>query len=73
MLTEQDVIDIIGDLDINLDKSEIKNDTTLKSLGIDSLDIFNILVELETKTGKTIPDDDVDKLSTINSIVEYFS
>ena len=73
MLTEQNVIDIIGELDINVDKNNITSDTTLKSLGIDSLDIFNLLVELETKTGKKIPDDDVDKLTTINAIVEYFS
>lgn len=73
MLTEQDVVDIIGELDISVDKTKITKDTTLKSLGIDSLDVFNLLVELESKTGKTIPDDDVDKLTSINEIVEYFS
>ena len=73
MLTEQDVVDIIGDLDISVDKTKITKDTTLKSLGIDSLDVFNLLVELESKTGKTISDDDVEKLSSINEIVEYFS
>ena len=73
MLTEQDVVDIIGDLDISVDKTQITKDTTLKSLGIDSLDVFNLLVELESKTGKTISDDDVEKLSSINEIVEYFS
>lgn len=73
MLTEQDVIDIIGGLDINIDISNIANDTTLKSLGMDSLDIFNLLVELETKTGIKIPDEDVDNLTTINAIVKYFA
>lgn len=73
MLTKQDLIVIIGNLDVDIDVSDIKDETTLKSLGIDSLDVFNLLVDIEEKTGKQIPDDDVDKLSTINSIVEYFS
>ncbi len=73
MITEQNVIEIIGELDINVDENNITSDTTFKSLGIDSLDFFSFLVELETKTGKKIPDDDVDKLTTVNAVVEYFS
>ena len=73
MLTEQDVINLIGELDINVDIDAISAEATLKSLGIDSLDVFTLLVEIETKTGKKIPDEDVDKLDTINAIVEYFS
>ena len=73
MLTEQDVIDLISELDINVDIETISGEATLKSLGIDSLDIFTLLVEIESKTGKKIPDDDVDKLDTIRDIVKYFS
>jgi acyl carrier protein len=73
MLTEQDVIDLINELDINVDIDAISAKSTLKSLGIDSLDVFTLLVEIETKTGKKIPDEDVDKLDTINAIVGYFS
>ena len=73
MLTEQDVIDLISKLDINVDIEAISGEVTLKSLGIDSLDVFTLLVEIESKTGKKIPDEDVDKLDTIHEIVEYFS
>jgi len=73
MLTEQDVIDIIIDLNICANKDSISSDISLKSLGVDSLDVFNILVELEIKTGQKIPDSDVDKLTTIQEMVEYFS
>ena len=73
MLLKQDVIDIIKELGISVDINEVKDDTTLKSLGIDSLDVYNLFIELELKTGRNVSDDDVDKLSTINSIVEYFS
>jgi len=64
---------MIGEVGISVDVNEIKNDTTLESLGMDSLDVFNLFVEIEIKTGEKISDDNVDKLSTINSIIEYFS
>ena len=73
MLLKQDVIDIIRELGVIVDINEVKNDTTLESLGIDSLDVYNLFIELEMKTGRNVSDDDVDKLTTINSIVEYFS
>jgi acyl carrier protein len=73
MLTEQDVVNLIGELDINVDVDALSAEATLKSLGIDSLDVFTLLVEIERKTGKKIPDEDVDKLDTINAIVDYFS
>ncbi len=73
MLLKQDVIDIIIELGISVDINEVKDDTTLKSLGIDSLDVYNLFIELEMKTGRNVSDDDVDKLTTINSILEYFS
>ena len=73
MLLKQDIIDIIREFGISVDINEVKDDTTLKSLGIDSLDVYNLFIELEMKTGRNVSDDDVDKLSTINSILEYFS
>ena len=71
MLLKQDIIDIIREFGISVDINEVKDDTTLKSLGIDSLDVYNLFIELEMKTGRNVSDDDVDKLSTINSILEY--
>ncbi len=73
MLNEKDVIDIIKGIGIDINTNKISREVTLASIGIDSLDIFNILVELEEKTGQKVPDEDVDKLTTINSIVQYFS
>ncbi len=73
MLNEKDVIDLIKDIGVDINTNKISYEATLASMGIDSLDIFNILVELETKTGQKVPDDDVDKLTTINAIVQYFS
>jgi len=73
MITEEQVLVAIkkgwgidGDKPIGLDEN-------FKSLGLDSIDIFNVLTEIEEFTGSKIPDDDVDKLTTARAIIDYFS
>jgi acyl carrier protein len=48
----------------------IKLDTNLQDLGIDSLDVFTLLFELENAFKISIPDDDVRSLRTVNDIVD---
>ena len=43
--------------------------TNLQDLGIDSLDVFTLLFELENAFKISIPDDDVRSLRTVNDIV----
>ena len=50
----------------------IAGDAHFADLGLDSLDVFNILNDLEALTGIQVPDEDVDKLQTIDSILKYF-
>ncbi len=45
-------------------------DTNLQEMGIDSLDVFSLLFELENSFKITIPDDDVRSIKTVNDIVE---
>ena len=74
MLNEEKVIEIINKcLEMNLDPKSTPVDVSLKELGIDSLDFFNVLIELEAKTGREILDGDDEKLVTIKSLVEYFA
>ena len=48
----------------------IKIDTNLQDLGIDSLDVFTLLFELENAFKISIPDDDVRSIRTVNDIVD---
>lgn len=48
----------------------IKLDSDLQSLGIDSLDVFSLLFELENTFKISIPDDDVRSIRTVNDVVE---
>jgi len=44
--------------------------TNLQEMGIDSLDVFSLLFELENAFKISIPDDDVRSIKTVNDIVE---
>lgn len=41
----------------------------IDDLGADSLDVVELLMQLEDETGKTIPDDEVSKIKTVGEIV----
>jgi acyl carrier protein len=75
MMNEEQIIDVINKLELGpkLDPKNTSYDATLKSLGIDSLNVFAIFVELELQTGKIVPDSDVEKLTTIRELAKYFS
>lgn len=40
-------------------------------LGLDSLAIFEIVIELEEAFDLRIPDEDIDRIKTINEVVDY--
>ncbi|HUJ31132.1 MAG TPA: acyl carrier protein [Candidatus Acidoferrum sp.] len=48
---------------------KITLETKLQDLGIDSLDVFTLLFELENAFKISIPDDDVRSIRTVNDIV----
>lgn len=56
----------------NMKVSEISDDSNLQDdLGLDSLDIVEVVLELETEFGIEIPDEDADKFSTVGSVIKY--
>lgn len=48
----------------------ITPESSLADLGIDSLDTFTLLFELESKFNISIPDDEARNIRTVNDIVE---
>jgi acyl carrier protein len=49
---------------------KITLETNLQELGIDSLDVFTLLFELENAFHISIPDDDVRSIRTVSDVVE---
>ena len=57
---------------LNIDEEEIKMESSfMNNLGADSLDIVELIMELEEKFDIEIPDEDVEKIATVGDIVEY--
>jgi acyl carrier protein len=52
---------------------ETENDfeSSFSDLGIDSLDLMSVLFSIQDGYQIEIPDDDIDKLTTINSLAKY--
>lgn len=56
---------------LNLDVEEITMETTfIDDLGADSLDIIEIIMELEREFSITIEDEDAEKIVTVGDAVE---
>lgn len=73
MITEQQVKDAIIAAGIDVDVSAITRNDNLGEHGIDSLDFFNLFLELEDIGGKKVPDEDVDKMNSIDAIIQFYA
>lgn len=56
---------------LNVSMAEITEEKTLKDLGADSMDAADAIMEIEDQFDIAIPDDDMEKLTDIKSIVDY--
>ncbi|MEM7125479.1 MAG: phosphopantetheine-binding protein [Chloroflexota bacterium] len=64
---------IVNDVDPQIDVESLKEDLPLTGQGIDSLDMYTLFLSIEEGLGVAIPDEDVEKLNTIDDIVKYVS
>lgn len=56
----------------DVDTDDVNEETSFRDdLGIDSLDLFEMVMELETEYGFEIPAEDLQDIQTIGDIVEY--
>ena len=73
MLTEEQVRQAITDAGIEADAQSIPTAAKLTDHGLDSLDIFNLIIEGQAVTDKEVPDEDVDRLQSIRAFFDYFA
>ncbi|MCD8372011.1 MAG: acyl carrier protein [Clostridia bacterium] len=56
---------------LGVDVDTITEDSDItKDLGADSLDVVELLMGLEDKTGKTIPEDKIAEIKTVGDVVK---
>ena len=57
---------------LGIDEAQIKPESSFKEdLGADSLDLFELVMGLEEEYSVEIPTDELEKLTTIRSVMDY--
>lgn len=56
---------------LGISKSKIEKNVTMEDLGADSLDVVEIIMEIEEQLRITIPDEDAEKMRTFQDMIDY--
>ena len=57
---------------LNVSEDEVKAESNFKDdLGADYLDLFEVVMSLEEEYGVEIPSEDLEKILTVNDVIEY--
>ncbi|HHY19297.1 MAG TPA: acyl carrier protein [Firmicutes bacterium] len=64
------VVELVADK-LKVEKDQITPETTFEDLGADSLDVVELVMDLEDEFDLTISDDDADKINSIGDAVAY--
>ena len=57
---------------LGIDEAQIKPESSFKDdLGADSLDLFELIMGLEEEYSVEIPTEELEKLTTIQSVIDY--
>ena len=57
--------------ELGKDAEEVKVETTFDELDADSLDVFQVISEIEDEFDIEVPDEDAEKFQTVSDIVSY--
>lgn len=70
----QKIIDIIAEIAVDEDLSNIDDDVRLREqLDLDSMDFLDIVMELKKRYKIEVPTEDYPKLATMKSCIEYLA
>ncbi|MCY0898620.1 MAG: acyl carrier protein [Firmicutes bacterium] len=73
--TKEQIFDKVKEIivdQLGVEEDEVTPESSfIDDLGADSLDIVELIMALEEEFGLEIPDDEAEKISTVNDAVEY--
>jgi acyl carrier protein len=72
-VTRDDVLAAIHEAKAVQDVSKLRDEMKLTDQGVDSLEMFNVLLVISEKYDIDIPDEDSNDLNTISQIVDYLN
>ena len=59
---------------LNIDENEITLDTSFRDdLGADSLDLFEMVLNLESEYGISIPVGELNEINTVGDVIDYLN
>ena len=73
-ITQEDVLNVLRELNlpgVYVDFLDVEQ--PFMTQGIDSLDALSIFTQVEEKYGIQIPDEDFNKLDSVNDVVNYLN
>jgi len=70
-MSRDELMTIIIEAGTQMDCSKLTDDAKFEDYGADSLDVMNILLGVQEKTGTEVPDEDIQKITSINSVLDY--
>jgi len=72
-ITRENIIAIIQQVKQLDSPQDLRTDVKLTDQGLDSLDLFSVLLSVQETFSVHIPDDDVDGLTTIDALLAYLN
>ena len=72
-ISPQDIKAIILKIDPQIDIESIDDDTPISDYGIDSIDFYTLILEIQELSGVEVPDEDLELCDTVNAIIRYCS
>lgn len=71
-LAQERIIELLQGYDkIDTTKTVTEDASFVQDLGLDSLDVVEVIMELEHEFNIQIPDDEADKLKTVKQTIDY--
>jgi acyl carrier protein len=73
MLIDKRVREIVAE-QLERDVNEVTNEASfIDDLGADSLDIVELVMKMEEEFGIEIPDEEAEKIKTVNDVIQYIT
>jgi len=69
--TKETIIELISNANVGADASSLRDNLRLVDQGIDSMDIFAIMLAIQAHYQIQIPDSDIENLKTLNDLISY--
>jgi acyl carrier protein len=73
MIDQDKIREILAQAGLEVTTTAGDFDKPFKDIGLDSLDVFNFLSEIEVALGKSISDSEFESINTLNDVIEFLN